>query len=41
MHQFIIGLDEKQKIDLVQIYPYAKKRIVSYVNAKQAVKKIY
>lgn len=38
-HQFIAGLDDKGKIDLVQVYLGAGKSTVKYTDAKQAVKK--
>ena len=40
-HQFIAGLDDKGKIDLVQVYLGANKLTVSYVDARQAVEKAY
>lgn len=40
-HQFIAWLDNKGKIDLVQVYLGAKKITVSYADAKQAVEKAY
>ena len=38
-HQFIAGLDDKRKIDLVQVYLGAQKSTVSYMDARQAVEK--
>lgn len=40
-HQFIVGLDDKRKIDLVQIYLEAAKLTVKYTDVNQAVKKAY
>ena len=40
-HQFIAGLDDKGKIDLVQVYLGASKSTVSYADAKLAVEKAY
>lgn len=40
-HQFIAGLDDKGKVDLVQVYLRANKSIVSYADARQAVEKAY
>lgn len=40
-HQFIAELDDKGKIDLVQVYLEADKTKVTYTEAKQAVSKAY
>ena len=40
-HQFILGLDDKEKVDLVQVYLRADKSTVTYTEAKQAVGKAY
>lgn len=40
-HQFIAGLDDKGKVDLVQVYLGADKTTVTYTDAKQAVGKAY
>lgn len=40
-HQFIAGLDDKGKADLVQVYLGANKSTVSYADAKQAVEKAH
>ena len=40
-HQFIAGLDDRGKVDLVQVYLGAKKSTVSYAEAKSAVEKAY
>lgn len=40
-HQFIAGLDNKGKVDLVQVYLRADKSTVTYTEAKQAVSKAY
>ncbi|MCJ1343817.1 hypothetical protein MMC31_002014 [Peltigera leucophlebia] len=40
-HQFIAGLDDKGKVDLVQVYLGANKSTVSYADAKQAVERAY
>ena len=40
-HQFIAGLDDRGKVDLVQVYLGAKKSTVSYAEAKSAVEKSY
>ncbi len=40
-HQFIVGLDDKGKVDLVQVYLGDNKSTVSYANARQAVEKAY
>lgn len=40
-HQFIAGLDDKGKVDLVQVYLGAGKLSVKYTEAKQAVEKAY
>lgn len=40
-HQFIAGLDDKRKVDLVQVYLGAGKSTVTYAEAKQAVSKAY
>ena len=40
-HQFIAGLDDKGKVDLVQVYLGADKSTVTYTEAKQAVSKAY
>ena len=40
-HQFIAGLDDKGKVDLVQVYLGADKTTVTYAEAKQAVGKAY
>ena len=40
-HQFIMGLDDKGKVDLVQVYLGANKSTVTYTKAKQAVSKSY
>ncbi len=40
-HQFIVGLDGKRKVDLVQIYLGADKTTVTYDEAKQTVRKAY
>lgn len=40
-HQFLAGLDDKGKVDLVQVYLGAKKSGVCYVDARQAVEKAY
>lgn len=40
-HQFIAGLDDKGKVDLVQIYLEADKSTVTYTEAKQTVSKAY
>lgn len=40
-HQFIVGLDDKRKVDLVQVYLGVNKSRVSYAEAKCAIKKAY
>lgn len=40
-HQFIARLDDKRKINLVQIYLGASKLTVKYTDAKQAFEKAY
>ena len=40
-HQFIAGLDDRGKVDLVLVYSGANKSTVSYEEAKSAVKKAY
>lgn len=40
-HQFIAGLDDKRKVDLVQLYLVANKSTVSYIDARKAVEKAY
>lgn len=40
-YQFIVKLDNKKKIDLIQIYLEARKLIVKYTNIKQTIKKVY
>ena len=40
-HQFIAGLDDKGKVDLVQVYLGADKTTVTYAEVKQAVGKAY
>ena len=40
-HQFIAGLDDKRKVDLVQVYLGAQRSAVSYMDARQAVEKAY
>lgn len=40
-HQFIAGLDDKGKLDLVQVYLGADKSTVTYTEAKQAVSRAY
>lgn len=40
-HQFITRLDNKRKIDFVQVYLGADKTKVTYTEAKQAVNKAY
>lgn len=40
-HQFIAGLDDRGKVDLVQVYLGAKKSTVSYAEAKSAVEQAY
>ena len=40
-HQFIVGLDDRRKVDLVQVYLGANKSTVSYKEAKSAVEKVY
>lgn len=40
-HQFIVGLDDKGKINLVQVYLGADKGTVNYTDAKQAVGRVY
>ena len=40
-HQFIAGLDDRGKVDLVQVYLGANKSTVSYEEAKSAVEKAY
>ena len=40
-HQFIAGLDDKRKVDLIQVYLGAQKSAVSYMDALQAVEKAY
>ena len=40
-HRCIARLDDKGKVDLVQVYLGANKSTVSYADAKQAVKKKY
>ena len=40
-HQFIAGLDDKGKVDLVQVYSGADKSTVTYTEAKRAVSKAY
>ena len=36
-HQFIAGLDDKEKVDLVQVYLGANKSAIRYADARQAV----
>ena len=40
-HQFIAGLDDRGKVDLVQVYLGANKSTVSYEEAKSVVEKAY
>ncbi len=40
-HQFIAGLDDREKVNLVQVYLGPKKPTVSYAEAKSAVEKAY
>ncbi len=40
-HQFIAGSDDKEQVDLVQVYLGANKSTVSYANARKAVEKAY
>ena len=40
-HQFIAGLDDQRKVDLVLVYLGADKSTVTYAKAKQAVSKAY
>ena len=40
-YQFIAGLDDKRKVDLVQVYLGVQKSAVSYMDARQAVEKAY
>ncbi len=40
-HQFIAGLDDREKVDLVQVYLSAKKLTLSYAEVKSVVKKEY
>lgn len=40
-HQFITKLDDKGKIDLVQVYLGTNKPTISYADAKQVVEKVY
>ena len=40
-HQFVAGLDDRGKVDLVQVYLGANKSTVSYEEAKSAVEKAY
>lgn len=40
-HQFITKLDNKKKIDLIQIYLGAGKLTVKYTDTKPDIEKIY
>ena len=40
-YQFIARLDDKEKVDLVQVYLGPNKSTVTYTKAKQAVSKVY
>ena len=40
-YQFIAGLDDKKKVNLVQVYLGADKSTITYTEAKQAVSKAY
>lgn len=40
-HQFIARLDDKKKIDLIQVYLGTNKSTVSYTDAKLVVEKAY
>lgn len=40
-YQFIAELDDKRKVDLVQVYLEVKKSAISYIDMKQAVEKAY
>lgn len=40
-YQFIVKLNNKKKIDLIQIYLGARKLIVKYTDTKQTIKKVY
>ena len=40
-HQFIVGLDNKEKVNLVQVYLGANKSTIIYTEANQAISKAY
>lgn len=40
-HQYLAGLDDKRKVDLVQVYLGANKSTVNYADARQAAEKAY
>lgn len=40
-YQFIAKLNNKQKINLIQVYLGVDKSTIKYMDAKQAIKKVY